>query len=209
MAITATSQGGTTYEPVPAGTYIARCISMVHIGTVMESYQGENKLQNKVRIQWELPTELKVFKEEAGEQPYTLGKEFTLSLHEKATLRKFLESWRGKAFTEEEAKAFDITILLDKPCMLNVIHKKSKTGHTYAEIASVSPMMKGIQCPPMINKLFQFSYDPFEQWRFDELPEWLKEKVRTSIEFQALATAGAHEAPPAPEHEESDDDLPF
>lgn len=207
MAITATSQGGTSYEPVPAGTYIARCVSMVHIGTIMESYQGENKLQNKVRIQWELPTELKVFKEENGEQPYTLGKEFTLSLNEKATLRKFLESWRGKPFTDEEAKAFDITVLLDKPCMLNVIHKVSKTGgKTYAEIASVSPMMKGITCPERITELFQFSYDPFEQWRFDQLPEWLKEKVKTSIEFEALATPGVHEAPAAPEHE---DDLPF
>jgi len=69
MKIIASNTGGTTYEPVPAGTYIARCFSMVHIGTVMETFQGESKLQNKVRLTWELPLELKVFNEERGEQP--------------------------------------------------------------------------------------------------------------------------------------------
>lgn len=182
---------------------------MVHIGTIMETYQGESKLQNKVRIQWELPTELKVFNEEAGEQPYTLGKEFTLSLNEKATLRKFLESWRGKPFTEEEGRAFDITVLLDKPCMLNVIHKVSKaSGKVYAEIASVSPMMKGIACPDRLTDLFTFSYDPFEQWRFDALPEWLKDKVRGSVEYQHHISGDArHIETPAAEPEE--DSLPF
>jgi hypothetical protein len=208
MKIVASNTGGTTYEPVPAGTYIARCFSMVHIGTVMETFQGESKLQNKVRLTWELPLELKVFNEDRGEQPYTLGKEFTLSLNEKATLRKFLESWRGKAFTEDEAKSFDITVLLGKPCMLNVIHKVSqKNGKTYAEIASVSPMMKGMNCPDQISDTFIFGYDPYDQWRFDALPDYLKDKVRGSIEYQAVMTPNHTQAATAPE--ETADDLPF
>jgi hypothetical protein len=208
MKIIASNTGGTTYEPVPAGTYIARCFSMVHIGTVMETFQGESKLQNKVRLTWELPLELKVFNEERGEQPYTLGKEFTLSLNEKATLRKFLESWRGKAFTEDEAKSFDISVLLGKPCMLNVIHKVSqKNGKTYAEIASVSPMMKGMNCPDQISDTFIFGYDPYEQWRFDSLPDYLKDKVRGSIEYQAAMSPQHTQALPAVE--EAAEDLPF
>jgi hypothetical protein len=207
MKIIASSTGGSTYEPVPAGAYIARCYSMTHIGTIMETYQGETKLQNKVRLTWELPTELKQFKEGEQERPFTLGKEFTLSLNEKATLRKFLESWRGKAFTEEEARSFDITVLLGKPCTLNVIHKTSqKNGKVYAEIASVSPLMKGVICPDQINPTFLFGYDPFEQWRFDELPDYLKEKVRSSIEYQAAMTPEHTEAIPA---SDESGDLPF
>jgi len=209
MKIIASNTGGSTYEPVPAGTYIARCFSMVHIGTVMEQFQGESKLQNKVRISWELPTETKVFKEERGEEPYTLGKEFTLSLNEKATLRKFLESWRGKAFTEEEAKSFDISALLGKPCMLNVIHKVSqKSGKTYAEIASVSPMMKGITCPEQVSPTFVFGYDPFEEWRFNELPEYLKDKVKTSLEYLQAVNPN-HTQTPAASATTVEDDLPF
>lgn len=206
MAITATYEGGGSFEPVPAGNYIGRCYSMVHIGTVQETYQGETKLANKVRITWELPTELKVFNEEKGEQPHSIGKEFTLSMHEKATLRKFLESWRGKAFTDDEARRFDITVLLGKPCMLNVIHKTSQTtGKVYAEIASVSPMPKGITAPDQINKSFEFNYEPFDQDVFDQLPEWLRTKCSASLEYMKAQQPHHTEVRGA----ESDDDLPF
>ena len=120
MPITATNEGGGNYAPLEAGTYPARCYSMVHIGTIQEEFQGEKKTMNKVRISWELPTELKEFKQGEGEKPYVLSKEFTLSLHEKSSLRAFLKSWRGKDFTEEEAKSFDVTKLLGVTCMLSL-----------------------------------------------------------------------------------------
>ena len=128
MAIIATSNGGTSYEPIPSGSYPARCYSMIHLGTIEENILGTVKKLNKVRITWELPTELKVFKEENGEQPHVISKEFTLSLHEKATLRNFLKNWRGKDFTEDEAKEFDIEKSVGAPCMLNITHKKSTTS---------------------------------------------------------------------------------
>ena len=69
--INATNEGGKTFAPIAPGTYPARCYSMVHIGTVTEEYQGEKKEQNKVRITWELPTELKEFKEYIIKDKYT------------------------------------------------------------------------------------------------------------------------------------------
>ena len=84
------------------------------------------KQVNKVRITWELPTELKVFNPDKGEQPQAISKEFTLSMHEKSSLRAFLTSWRGKGFTEDEAKAFDVTKLLGVPCMLSIVHEPGK-----------------------------------------------------------------------------------
>src|ERR1700748_2182758 len=135
MSIYATAEGGTTFEPIAAGTYVARCYSMIHIGTIMETYEGKQKLLNKVRISFELPTEKKVFQEEKGEQPFSISRDFTLSLHEKAALRKAVEGWRGKSFTEEECKKFDITKLIGVPCMVSIIHKTSKEGKTYAVLS--------------------------------------------------------------------------
>lgn len=178
------SNNGTTFAPVPAGTYAARCYSMIHIGTVVEEYMGENKELNKVRITWELPTELKVFKEENGEQPYSVSKEFTLSMHEKANLRKFLESWRGKGFSEEEAKSFDITKLLGKSCLISIIHKTSKQGSQYAVISSCSTLPKGMVCPEQINPSFEFNWENFDQEKFDKLPDWLKDKMKTSNQYK-------------------------
>lgn len=193
------SNTGTNFTPVPAGTYAARCYSMIHIGTVTENYMGEDKEMNKVRITWELPTELKVFKEENGEQPYSVSKEFTLSMHEKANLRKFLEGWRGKGFTEEEAKSFDITKLLGKPCLLSIIHKANKQGNQYATISGVSTLPKGMDCPAQINKNFEFTWDEFSQEKFDSLPDYLKEKMRTSREYRNVV---------APDHSDIPGDLP-
>ncbi len=153
MAIIAESKGnGGNFTPMSAGTYVARCYSMVHIGTIEDSFQGEKKVLNKVRLSFEFPTETKVFKEEEGEKPYILSKEFTLSMHEKATLRKMLESWRGKAFTDEEAKSFDITKLLGKPCMISVVHKAKDDGKVYAELSSIAGMQRDL---PALTKLTQ------------------------------------------------------
>lgn len=185
------SSNPTDYKPIDSGTYVARCFSMVHIGTIEQEFQGEKKDSNKVRITWELPTETKVFKE--GEEPkvLTIGKEFTLSLHEKSNLRKFLESWRGKGFTEEEAKKFDITKLLGVPCMLSIIHKTNKQGKLYAEISSISTLPKSLACPEQVNPNFEFSLENFDEDKFNSLPDWLKDKIKTSKEYKEI-TAPSH-----------------
>lgn len=209
MAIYAENNGGGNLEPVAAGNYVARCYSMIHIGTVQDVINGQSKLVNKVRLTFELPTETKEFREGEGPKPYSIGKDFTLSMNEKATLRKMLESWRGKSFTEEEAKRFDVTKLLGIPCMINVIHKTSKTGKNYAEIASITPMPKGYECPPQVNPSFEFSYEPFYQAKFDTLPDWIKDRVRSSIEYVAV-TMPEHQMDTASvSNSPDDDDLPF
>lgn len=185
MAIIATTSG-TTYEPIPAGNYVARCYEMIHIGTVKETILGTEKILNKVRIGWELPTEKKVFKEENGEQPFVISKEFTLSMHEKATLRGFLKNWRSKDFTEDEAKSFDITKLIGVPCQLNIIHKVAKNGNTYAEIGNISMLMKGFECPAQINPSFEFNYDNFDEDAFNKMPDFIKDKMKSSIEYAAI-----------------------
>jgi hypothetical protein len=210
MAIIAESTGGSNYEPVEAGTYAARCYSMVYLGTLDEKFQGQEKTQKKVRLTFELPTELKVFKEEKGEQPCVLSKEFTLSMHEKSGLRKFLQNWRGKAFTEDEAKKFDITVLLGKPCMLSVIHKTSAAnGKTYAEIAGVSTLMKGMAIAEQINPTFEFSVLDWDTEKFEMLPQFLKDKVMKSHEYMAMSGQAMQEKINAETLAANNDDLPF
>lgn len=210
MAIIATSNGNSNYEPIATGNYPARCFSMVHIGTIEENILGVVKKLNKVRISWELPTELKVFKEENGEQPQIISKEFTLSMHEKATLRGFLKNWRGKDFTDEEARAFDIEKLLGAPCMLNITHKTKKDGSgVYAEIGSISTMPKGFPCPDQISPSFVFTYEVFDQCVFDSLPEFMRNKMVNSDEYKLATTGGQHAESPSEEEEIPQDLLPF
>ncbi len=195
--IIAKNAGGSNYEPLAAGSYAARCYSMIEIGTNEETILGKVKNLHKVRISWELPTETKVFKEENGEQPHVVSKEFTLSLHEKATLRKFLESWRGKAFTEQEAEAFDITKLLGVECMLSIIHKTSGAGKVYVDISGVSKLPKGMECPAPVNERQELSFSEWKQDLFESLPSFIKEKIMTSEEYNAM------------DFEEETEEIPF
>lgn len=210
MAITATTTSKQR-ELIPVGNYIARCYQMIEIGTIKDTYLGEPKISHKVRIGWELPTETRVFKEENGEQPFVISKEYTLSLGEKSNLRKDLKSWRGVDFTEDQARAFDITKLIGVPCLLNIIHKPSKDGSkVYEEIAGITPIPKGMQCPAQISKTLLLEYDNFSYSTFDMLPDFLKDKIKTSLEYTAMqqpnhADANQHET----NFNNDSDDLPF
>jgi hypothetical protein len=204
MSITATNSG-VKRELIPAGNYPARCYQMLHLGTIEEEYMGEPKILNKVNITWELPTELRVFKPENGEQPMVISQEFTLSMNEKANLRKFLESWRGKGFSDDEAKSFDITQLLGKTCMLSIIHKTSKQGNEYATISSVAAMPKGMECPPQVNPNFELNYQQWDVKKFESLPDFIKDKMKRSEEYKALTMPANTEA----KEEKDDSDLPF
>jgi hypothetical protein len=180
---------------------------MIDLGTHKETFEGQEKTARKVRIEFELPLETKVFKEGEPEKPFSIGKEFTLSLHEKAKMRKYLESWRGKPFTEQEANGFDISKLIGAPCMVNVVHGVSKSGKAYADIASITPVAKGMTCPPQVNASFMFSLETFEQAKYDALPEWLKNKVTESQEYKRMNDAYPTTSAPTPVV--TDDDLPF
>jgi hypothetical protein len=127
-------------------------------------------------------------------------------MNEKSNLRKDLESWRGRGFTEQECKAFDITKLLGVPCMLNVIHKTNNKGNKYATIGSISPIPKGLECPPQVNKSFMLSYAEWDHDKFLLLPEWLRKELEETPEFQSILSRGSE----VPTDDKVDDDpLPF
>ncbi len=200
MAITAkTNSKSNKVEIIEAGSYPATCYSMIEMGTNEEVFQGETKMVNKVRITFELPTELVTFNEERGPQPRVISKEFSLSMHEKSNLRAFLESWRGKSFTENEASAFDVTKLLGVPCLLSITHKTAKNGNTYANITGISLIPKGMEVPEMVNDKQVLSFDDFNEELFSSLPDFIKEKIEMSEEYKSLRM----------EADKKDDDVPF
>lgn len=199
---------GTTakqFEIVPSGNHVARCYSMIEIGTETVDFNGEVKDVHRVRITWELPNEKKVFSPDKGEQPYSISKDYTLSMHEKATLRADLQSWRGKAFSEAEASKFDITALIGKPCMLNVIHRQAKNGNTYANIAGVTAVPKGMTVPDQVNESFVLSYSDWDDAKYASLPDWLKKRMEVTPEFKGRLETPANKV----ESEPDKDDLPF
>ena len=62
------------------------------------------------------------------DKPLSIRKKFTASIHERATLRLFLERWRGRPFTDGERRHFETETLVGVPCQLNIIHKEFKNN---------------------------------------------------------------------------------
>lgn len=196
MPIIATEGESKPKQIAPAGTFAARCIQVVDLGTQSTPF-GES---HKVRISWELPTETAVFDEKKGQQPFMLSKDYALSLYEKANLRHDLESWRGKAFTEEQLSGFDIASLLGVPCLLSVLHKPSKDNKTYANVSAISALPKGMTVPAQINPSVQYNVSEGRSDTFNALPGWLQKKIESSFEFSE--SGGATQ-------EDADSSIPF
>jgi hypothetical protein len=211
MGIYAEKPEGGDFKSVEPGTYVARCYSMIEIGTVKVVYKGTEKMQKKVSITWELPTELAVFKEGKSPEPYVVSKKYTLSMYKDSNLRKDLEAWRGKGYTDEEAAKVDITKLIGQPCLVSVVQspRPDDPSKTYTAVTQVAKLMRGQDCAPQINPTRVLSYDKFDWEVFDKLSDYMKDQIRSSDEFKKMqepSQINEHDIPPDSQNE---DDLPF
>ena len=185
MSITAKKED-VQFTITPAGNHIGRIYQMIHIGTVLEEYDGNESLKEKVRITFELPLETHEFKEGEGEKPFSISQEYTVSMHEKAKLRQHIENMLGCSLQEEEANSFEVTDLMGKACMVNVSHKTAKTsGRKYAYISSLAPLPKGMEEPEVVNepKTLDFN-DNWNDDLFASLPEFIQNKIKESKEYK-------------------------
>lgn len=154
MAIIASNKNTSPRELPDADVHHAICVFVEDVGFQKNKFEPTKPAQHKVIVFWELATKM-----DDG-RPFMLSKRYTLSLHEKATLRHDLEAWRGKAFEPEELEGFDVENLIGKQCRLVVVHKEKTAGKR----AEVSTIMKADPNGP---KLTKFAAEP---------PKWVEEE---------------------------------
>jgi len=197
------SGGGTDFKQAPAGTHVARCYSIVDIGTQKGEYLGEPTSRNQIIVRWELPFETEEF--EGVQKPLIVSRFYTNSLGEKANLRKDLENWRSKPFTESELKAFDLNSIIGAPCVVSVIHNEKGK----AKVTGVGAIPKGTSCPPQFNNKVEFWIDEYNEAVFQSLPKGFQELIVKSDEFKKMLSPGAKHDVQTGHEEGPDDDFPF
>jgi hypothetical protein len=165
--------------PIPQDLHLAVCCATWDIGTQFSERYG--KSIHKVIIVWEIPGCRAEFEKEGVKRnvPRTISKRYTLSLHKKADLRKDLEAWRGRKFTEEELKGFDIKKLLGAPCQIQVLHNKVD-DKIYANIAAITKAPAGTNIRPE-TPLKSFSFEEGGTIP-DGTPDWIRTLIRQSEE---------------------------
>jgi hypothetical protein len=189
---------GQDFENPEPGTHVARCYRVIDLGTQFN--ERWNTRQRKTLIGWELPNDMM-----KDGTPFLIACRYTVSLSEKAYLRRDLESWRGRKFTAEELQGFDLDNVVGVPCLLGIVI--SEDG--YANVTSVAPMMKGQQCPPPITKPQTFDiYNP-DMEVMASLSEKMRTIIESSEEWKGRSTAVADSGRPTVAEPDFDDDIPF
>ena len=205
MSAVAKDTGGGDFKKVPQGTHMAVCNLVVNLGGQPTSYQGvDTGLKPQVYVRWEVPSQRIEYDDKEGnhiEGPMTVGKTYTLSLSEKANLRKDLEAWRNQAFTEEERKGFDVYKVLGACCQVIVTHKESQNG-IFAKVTGIAGWPSGVDRITAEGELL--SYGPDDTANFEKMPKWIKEKVNGGGSQDMAAPSDG-----APDPDDFDDDIPF
>jgi hypothetical protein len=133
---TIAKNSSSVFEQAPTGMQQAVCVFVNDIGNQVQTFAGEERILHKVVITWELA------EKQTNGEPFLVSKFYTLSLNEKSNLRKDLESWRGRSFTDEELEnGFDVERLIGANCFLNI----TTNDKGRSVISAVNPLPKGIE----------------------------------------------------------------
>lgn len=159
--------------PLPeAGTTQAVCCAVWDLGLQKGSYMGKEKIQHKIIIAWEIAEKINAPESEYHGKPYMLNKKYTLSLSDKANLRKDLESWRGVPFSAAELEnGFDIEKLYGVNCYIGIKHEpdRNDASKVYANVTAILPPPKGIEkIAPL-------------RTRDEPPPKWVLEKIAQAV----------------------------
>jgi hypothetical protein len=195
MAIVAKNTGGggkgRDLGPLaPRGLHQAVCVDVLDLGKITSTYNGQAKERHVVQMIWQL-------RDDETRQRFLAGKWFTLSLNERASLRKDLESWFAKAITrEQELNGIDLEKLIGVACTLNIMHA-TKGDRTYANVTAVLPRDK--KQPKLVAEGYTRA-DTADDDATDDTDDPFAEDT---------GIPPAHVVTPAPVVDVTDDDIPF
>jgi len=217
MGLVAKVSDGGSFTPVAPGMHLARCYRVIDLGTQKTEWQGQTKSLPKVMIQFEVHSE-----DDAGNplvtakgEPMSISKNFTVSLQDKATLRKDLVSWRGREFTKEEADGFHLKNVLGAWAMLSIAKSVGNNGKDYTNIMSINPVPPAIKkagMPESHNQAMYFEIESPNMEMFRTFSDNLRAKIELSPEWQARQGNAPAKAPSASKgsgFDDIDDDIPF
>jgi hypothetical protein len=174
-----------SYELAPVGVYSAVCVRLINMGMQETSYG----LKHQVHLAFEIDEKM-----EDG-RPFLMMQNYTMSLNEKARLRLDLQAWRGRTFSPEELKGFDLKSVLGKPLQVSVVH--SADGQ-YANIGSMMPLGRGMQSLTASGGLIYINSLPEDNSGFELLSEKMKDRVQKGLSVLKAQSAPAPQSFQAP-----------
>ena len=182
-----------------ATAHPARCSRVLDLGTPQPAPPGVTP-RRKVLLSWQL------LERQSNGEPFHVHRRFTLSLSERSALRPFLESWRGRKFSDAEAAGFDLAALAGKAAMLSIVHTE-RAGRVFADVAAIATCPRQMTPPELDEAPIVFDIDDGENAEavLAQLPEKLQEAIRGTPEWQSRGKPPSVAQPIGV----ADEDIPF
>jgi hypothetical protein len=204
------SSGGGNRTPLPlieAGFHRAVCCGYADLGTQTVTYNGETKVSRRVLVFFSLPdSRIDV---DGKSMPRQISQRYTMSIHEKATLRKVLDTWAGRSMTRDEEAKFDFDSLIGRAATLTIAHRPKKDGSMFASIAAVGPHDKRFPTPTL--EIDPIRYETCPGGKFvaptEAIPAWVRAVISESAEAKKAGYTVSDA--PAPAAKVDDDEVPY
>lgn len=173
------------------GSHQAVCCQVHSLG--YQVFKGQVSFSPKCVFIFELDEKMK--NGEMAGKPFVLSERHSQYMGKpgkSSNLRKFLEKWKGKEYTEEEAKATNIKKCEKVPCTLLVDHEPKEGGGFRAKIVGISR---------------RDATKPLVPVTYTEVPKWVTEEKGKQVPAPKRQEAVTTPAGGPPQAEE--ETLPF
>lgn len=182
MSMIAKDTQGMSIPLLEPGVYVGICSGLIDLGIQKnEMYNNESR---KLIIQWTIPgEEVEINGEKIAR---VMNKQYSFSLNQKSTLRKDLEAWRGKEFTEEELEGFDLLKILNTPCQLQIIEKERVGKNNVNTISAIMSVIKGTKVDKLKEEdLIVIDLEEAETFKkISKVPSWIQESMKRAKNYE-------------------------
>lgn len=202
-------------EVLEADVYRARVVQILDLGLQPQrAYQGKDKAPaNEIMLTYELVDEF--MKDEAGEDIEDKPRWISETLPFYGLFAdKAKSTMRYNAFDPSGVYDGDFSKCIDTPVNVTVVNNAvgDKVYNNVGNVAAMSAK-KAATMPELINPSKVFDLDAPDMEIYNALPEWLRDKIKSNLNFQGSALQAALGGKPAkaaakvkPKEEEAEED---
>lgn len=208
--------GAPRTPPLEDGLYKARLVQVVDLGLQPRSYKGEEKEpQQQILLTYELVDEFLLDEHGEPQEDKPRWVSETMGLNS-LKVEKAKSTQRLKALDPQNKVNGNFLALLGTPVTAHIVQNPSKTDPTkiYAKVSGLIAMKakEAIAVPALVNEPVTLDLDAPDKEAFDSLPDWVKDKIRSGLEYRGsmaekvfgMGGKAEAKAKPAAKEEEAD-----
>lgn len=176
--------------PLEDDIYDAVCTMVVDIG--QQANPVSQRIENKVIFAFDIPSEL--VERDGKKIPRQLSRWFTYSASDRGALKPALASWLGKS-SMTEAEMLDLELFDFVGMGARLLVGTNDNGKN--RIENIKPLKRGAPTPQTPTPILTYDIDEdgFDSDKFRALPEWVREVIQKSEQYQQDPPAQPLEMP--------------